>query len=177
MKSCIVIGILISSIMMFATSVNAQAIISTSAGVNIVDNGLSISQNRPIGFDELPVPSTPVEIIINNNIENALPDGDNAGNGKEISMGNSACFTVKGKPGAVYAISIPSDITITHSNGLDQIAVAAFSASSSSQGNGHEGKVNADGIDQFSVGATLKLGSGQRSGYYSGIFGISVNYN
>lgn len=177
MKPGIVLATILQVLMSVTTIVNGQSIIATSAGANIVDNGLSISQNRSMGISDIQVPSSPAEVMINASAETSLPVGNIGGDGKEIAVGNSACFTVKGKPGAVYTISIPTDITITHSNGLDQIAVAAFTASSSSSESSQRGIVNADGIDQFSVGATLKVETGQRSGYYSGTFGISVNYN
>lgn len=71
---------------------------------------------------------------------------------------------------ATVTITLPSDGTVSLSNGTNQMAVNSFTSNPSGTG------VMSGGSLTFLVGATLTVGANQPSGNYSGSFSVTVNY-
>lgn len=77
-------------------------------------------------------------------------------------------FTVTGEKNASYAITLPStDVILT--SGVNTMKVNVFNENAS--------KTLTTGTETFKVGARLNLTSGQPSGTYTGVFGVTVAYN
>ena len=84
----------------------------------------------------------------------------------------AAKFTVTGLADATYAITLPSSIDITHTNGVTTMTVDEFTSNPD-----EAGKLAADGKQTLLVGATLNVGAGQVAGDYTGEFSVTVAYN
>lgn len=104
------------------------------------------------------------------------PDGSRGQTGGVLVLNQAtapmaAQFSIKGKRNSVYAITLPLDGTVALSNGAGQtMSLGGFVASPST------GILSSNGSGQFSVGATLSMGTSQAKGRYSGTFNVTVNY-
>lgn len=85
--------------------------------------------------------------------------------------GGPAVFDVRGKPNAVYAITLPAAVTMTAASG-NTLVVDRFT--SLPAGNG---LTDSGGQQTLFVGATLNVGSNQGIGSYNGIMSVTVDYN
>lgn len=89
------------------------------------------------------------------------------------NAGAAAQFSVAGDPNFTYAITLPSNGTVTLSDGAgNSMNVSNFTSSPSLTG-----QLSGAGSQQLSVGATLNVGNNQPTGAYSGSFIVTVNYN
>jgi len=91
-----------------------------------------------------------------------------------------ATYKVSGEPMYTYSITLPSEITIRHSDNLSSMYIDNLLAKSFSGTESHRatGTLNSEtGTESFSVGGTLHIVSGQIPGQYSGDFDITVVYN
>lgn len=85
---------------------------------------------------------------------------------------NAASFNVAGTADATYAITLPSNGTVTLSDGgANTMAVNDFTSNPSGTG------TLTGGAETLYVGATLTVGSGQAAGSYSTTFDVTVDYN
>ncbi|MCK2149277.1 DUF4402 domain-containing protein [Marinobacter alexandrii] len=89
------------------------------------------------------------------------------------ASGHSAEFTISGNPDATYFIDLPSDSSVILTGPGSDMPLTSFTSEPSGAG----GQLGAGGTQVLSVGVTLKVGSGQASGDYSGSFSVVVNYN
>ena len=83
---------------------------------------------------------------------------------------SAAKFNVTGENHATYAVTLPSDETITIRNGDKYMKINKFTASALT------GDLE-DGKDTFTVGGTLEVGANQTSGNYTGTFNVLAAYN
>jgi hypothetical protein len=96
--------------------------------------------------------------------------------GADIAIAQStvpaaASFTVTGNPGAIFAASGVSQVTI--SNGSAKMTLNQFTINGSFSG----GQIAANGTATFYIGGTLTVTAGQAPGTYTGTFPITVTYN
>jgi hypothetical protein len=88
------------------------------------------------------------------------------------TAGNAAAFSVTGDASATYSITLPSDNTITVSDGATHtMAVDSFVSDPDAAG------TLTGGTQSIAVGATLTVDSGQTAGGYTGTFDVGVEYN
>jgi|WetSurMetagenome_2_1015567.scaffolds.fasta_scaffold855647_1 hypothetical protein len=85
---------------------------------------------------------------------------------------SAASFTVTGEPLLTYAITLPTDGTVTITGPGPAMAINGFSSSPATTG-----ALSAGGTETLTVGGTLSVAAGQTSGTYTGTFSVSVNYN
>lgn len=87
-----------------------------------------------------------------------------------------ATYVASGEPDDNYVISLPTaDVTITNTSlgaGTKTMIVNAFVSSKAS----NMGTFDAQGMDNFIVGATLHVGTNQALGVYVGQFNVSIDY-
>lgn len=82
----------------------------------------------------------------------------------------ASSWVVTGIPGAPYAVTLPTSVTIN--NGTENMTINNFARSGSSQL-----ALDAGGNGNFTVGARLNVGANQPAGIYTGTFNVTVNYN
>jgi len=172
--------ILFSAIVLLTTFSNAclsQHAMTTYASVTIL-NGIAISETAPLNFGTMSIPNAEENVILTTaNVRTASSPG-NIELMAQSPVSQNAAYTVTGSGDASYVIILPSNGTDTISNGLRHMDIVDFVSHPASAGvNGLVGHLNDSGIDNFTVGATLKLETEQASGTYTGSFNISVNYN
>jgi len=91
-----------------------------------------------------------------------------------------ATYTVTGEPLFTYAITLPADITVTHTNNTNTMSIDALLAKSTSGTESHTATgtlVTGTGTESFTVGGTLNVTAAQLAGIYSGTFNVIVAYN
>jgi len=91
-----------------------------------------------------------------------------------------ATYTVTGEPLFTYAITLPSSITVTHTNTSNSMTINSLLAKSTSGSESHSATgtlLVGTGTESFTVGGTLNVDAGQLSGTYSGTFDTTVAYN
>jgi len=83
---------------------------------------------------------------------------------------SAASFAVTGEPNTSYSITLPSSCTL--SGGGGSLTVDGFTSSPNGTG-----MLGPGGTQSVTLGATLHVGSGQRSAAYSGTYAITLAYN
>ena len=87
--------------------------------------------------------------------------------------GTAAQFTVSGTAAATYAITLPSNDTVSLSDGNSHsMAINWFVSYPSATG-----ILSGGGTQMLRVGATLTVDNAQAPGSYAGSFSVIVNYN
>ena len=105
------------------------------------------------------------------------PSGSRSKSGGVLLIGQgagaaAAQFIVTGTPNASYAITLPSDNTVTLADeNSHTLALNGFVSSP-----GGSGLLSAGGSQLLRVGATLSVGNGQAVGSYAGSFSVTVNF-
>lgn len=104
------------------------------------------------------------------------PSGARSTTGGVLALGSdpgqAAQFLITGDPNATVSIGLPSNGTVSLSNGSQSMPVNNFTSSPASTA------VLAGGGSQvLNVGATLQVSAGQGAGAYSGSFSITIDYN
>jgi hypothetical protein len=163
-------------IISITTTVSAQntAKATTNAGATIV-SAISITSDIPLNFGVLSVPTADVNVIL------STANARIADKPSNISLlpgtTTNAHYNINGAVGCAYTITLPATNAVSISNGSNSMKVENFLALTKSTSNGTGGTLTSTGIDDFVVGATLQVKSGQPTGTYSGTFDVLVAYN
>jgi len=162
------LGILFATGSMVALlGANTYAASDTGTATATVMTPISISADTALDFGAF-APSTGGTVTI-------ATDGARSSSGvvpSSTDTGNNGVFTVTGQASATYAITLPSDGTVTITSGANSMDVDTFTSNPSGTGT-----LSGGGSQTLNVGATLTVGSGQAAGSYSGTFDVSVEYN
>jgi hypothetical protein len=154
-----------------------QNSITNYASVTIV-KGITISETSSLNFGTMTIPTAAENLILTTANVRIVSSPSNIELLAQAPVSQNATYTVTGSGGATYIIALPSNGTVTISNGAEHMDIVDFVSYPASAGkNGNVGHLSDSGIDSFTVGATLKLEISQVSGTYTGTFNISVNYN
>jgi hypothetical protein len=99
-----------------------------------------------------------------------------------VPIATNAAYTVTGKIGATYAVTLPSSPVIlkmgNSSATTDNVSVTAFTSRFlGATSDALTSKLSITGTDSFVVGATLTTMASQNAGVYAGTFNISIDYN
>lgn len=91
---------------------------------------------------------------------------------------NRANFIIYGGPNQIVEVSIPGTMTVTHTNGsdnmnIDQMAIGNGNRNFSTFVRGFLGTL---GIYELTVGGRLNVGADQEVGTYNGTFTMTVDY-
>lgn len=153
------------------TTTNAQSTASAIATANVV-TPISIAKNTDMAFGNLAVQAATGGTVV---LAPAGSRSRTSGVTLPATTGtvSAASFTVTGNGSYTYAITLPtSDVTLTHSGGIEVMQANAFTSNPSGTGTLSAGTQN------IAVGATLNVSAGQLAGVYtSGNFNVTVNYN
>ena len=113
----------------------------------IIDNPITISKNVDMNFDSIQINS----------------------NKSAIKNTNNAKFTITGKPGYIYSVTLPTSISVKSTS--SSMIVDSFSNSSSNT-------IDDKGNSTLNVGATLNVNSNQAiEKYNSNELIVMINYN
>ncbi len=161
----------------FAAAVLAPAAASAAtAGAFIsvtVPQTLSVGMTSGMNFGAVVPNGGPGEVELS-------PTGELRGTNVDLiggGAGTPASFALSGGPDQAYAISLPDDATIA--NGATSIRITAFTHNA-----GAAPRLNGDGSQLFSVGATLRIdqggnadASGGDSGASNANIDVVISYN
>lgn len=149
------------------SSSNALAASASANATATVMQSIAITKNADLAFGAFS-PSTGGTVVMGTN-------NSRSGTGAVVlsssDAGNRAQFTVTGTSGATYAITLPSNGTVTIASGGNTMAVNSFTSNPSGTG------TLTGGTEVVYVGGTLTVGNAQASGSYTGTFNVSVEYN
>ncbi|MCP4433282.1 MAG: DUF4402 domain-containing protein [Gammaproteobacteria bacterium] len=103
------------------------------------------------------------------------PNGSRVATGgadiKSAESGGPATFKVQGEPNAVYTIKLPESAVLSNPSGGTMVINKFTSLPATA------GKIDANGEQILSVGATLNVGSNQNYGSYAGTMVVTIQYN
>ena len=170
--------VMILAIIMFAnpTTIKAQTAKKTvTATANIVA-AISLESDRGLNFGTMSAPTTDVDVTL------STAQIVTASDATKISLfpssATTARYNVTGTKDYAYTITLPTDNSVSISNGTSSIKLTDFQALTLSSGsNGTGGTLNSSGQDSFVVGATLKVLTALPTGAYSGSYDVLVTYN
>lgn len=151
-----------------ALSSSSALAVSTSANATAtVMQSIAITKNADLAFGAFS-PSTGGTVVMSTG---SARSATGAVVLSSSATGNRAQFTVTGTSGATYAITLPSNGTVTIASGANTMAVNNFTSNPSGTG------TLTGGTEVVYVGGTLTVGNAQASGSYTGTFNVAVEYN
>jgi hypothetical protein len=160
--------------MMLMTKVTAQSTATASATATIVTPiGITKTAGVDMSFENIAVNSAAGTVNLSTAGVRTATGGVTLPNSSGVI--SAASFDVTGSAGYTYSISMPSTISLVHSNTTSSMSITAISNSV-----GSIGTLDAStGTQNIKVGATLNSGSNQLAGVYSNTADLSltVNYN
>ena len=182
MKKLIILSTAVLIIAGFSTKVMAQSNTSatenTSAGAQLIVP-MTISEDAPLHFGTIVLKtSAGGTVVLPSNSTTRLFTG-----GCEASAVNpqpsNAAYHVTGTMNETYALTLPTDITVTETiGGIAQMHITNWKARFLGAGSDAvTSTLASDGTDSFTVGATLNVAAGQIGGIYVGSFDVTVDYN
>ena len=154
----------------FAIDANAQSTATATATATVI-TPISISKNADMSFGNLAVQAGTGGTVV---LAPAGTRSSTSGVTLPSATGTvtAASFTVTGSGSSTYAITLPSSVTLTHTNGTNTMSAGTFTSNPSTPG------TLSSGTQDVAVGATLTVAAGQLAGVYtSGNFNVTVNYN
>jgi hypothetical protein len=162
----------------FTTTVMAQVTENTAAGAKIL-TALTITENIPMHFGTMGVLAGTAGtcVVTTGGLRSAT-------SGVTLSLlaplFSLATYTVTGEPLYTYAITIPDDITVTHTDLSTTMTIDNLLAKSTSGTESHTATgtlIAVAGTESFTIGGTLNVEAAQLAGVYSGTFNVTVAYN
>lgn len=173
--------ILIATIIMMAgvsLTVTAQVTENTAAGVKIL-TALSIVEDLPMHFGTMGVLAGTggTCVVTTAGVRSATAGVTLSALAPLFSL---ATYTVTGEPLYTYMITLPADITVTHTDLSTTMTIDNLLAKSTSGTESHTATgtlVAVAGTESFTVGGTLTVAAAQLAGVYTGTFNVTVAYN
>ena len=159
-------GFVLAAVVM-AMPVQAFAV-SAIATINVtVARFLSITNISSLEFGTISVSSTAGSVVVDVNGMRFTTGG--------VSINPSGSFTpasfvIEGKPDSSFSISLPQKVELRDGNG-NTIEVDNFEA------NNKTGNLDSNGALEVKVGGKINLDANQKSGDYSGIMIVELNYS
>jgi len=156
-------------------TVSAQSVTASANAGAIIVSAISITSDIPLNFGTLSIPTADVNVTL------STANARSSDKPTNISLlpctTTNAHYNINGAGGCTYTITLPATNTVTLSNGSNSMKVENFLALTKSTTSGTSGTLTSTGTDDFVVGATLQVKSGQPTGTYSGTFDVAVAYN
>jgi hypothetical protein len=154
----------------FTSVSNAQSTATATATATVI-TPIAISKNTDMNFGNVAVQAANAGTVV------LAPDGTRtrtAGVTLPAVAGTvtAATFTVTGSGTSTYSITLPTSVTLTHTNGVESMTATSFTSTPSGTG------ALVAGTQDIAVGATLNVTGGQLAGVYTSTnFDVTVNYN
>ena len=139
--------------------------VNYTSSCTVIDGAvISLSNTGPLEFGSIaPSQSAGTVTVTPVGVRRAVNVGLIAG-----STG-AAGFTITGKTGQTYAISLPSSTTLT--SGTNSLTLETFTEDRGTT------PTLVGGSDTFKVGGTLHVGANQAAGTYVGAISVTVHYD
>lgn len=156
-------------LMTFAINVNAQnsATDDATATARIITK-ITLEKDIDINFGTIAQTTTGGTVTLT-----AASDEASYSNTASViasSTESRAHFNVAGEANATYGITLPSNATLTRTDGSETMIVSNFVTGTLT------GNTLTDGEDDFYVGAKLTVEGNQVPGQYTGSFDVTVTY-
>ncbi|MEM9234621.1 MAG: DUF4402 domain-containing protein [Pseudomonadota bacterium] len=131
----------------------------------VIQNGLTVQKDADLNFANI-VPDTQTSGLVA-----IRPDGRRLCADALTCTGESspASFTVIGRQGAMYAVTVPGGADLT--SGADTMRIDRFMTDLDR----NSGWLT-DGTDTFNLGARIRVQPNQAPGTYTGTFPVAVEY-
>lgn len=164
---------------------NGQHPIKSSGTVSTrLISALSINADKAMSFGDLLVSSTEaatVKLRPTDSVREFSSQSVVSGINGSDNMSVAAVFSVQGEPNTNYRVSLPdSSIEIntltTGSNKTMTVTDFTLSFDNTNVASDLTQQLSSDGINKFTVGATLNIGDSQTMGDYVGSYSIAVDY-
>jgi hypothetical protein len=153
-----------------SATVNAQATASATATATIV-SPITITKVTDLNFGNIAVDAVGGGTLELTPGSTRIPSGGVTLPGTTGTV-SAASFTVTGTSGFTYSITLPADIMLTHSLGMDQMQANNIVSTPNGAG------TLVGGTDVINVGATLDVPPAATPGVYTNPgFDVTVNYN
>ncbi|MFT6842244.1 MAG: hypothetical protein ACJASR_001010 [Psychroserpens sp.] len=177
--------IIIALFIGFIMNTNGQHPIKSSGTVSTrLISALSINADKAMSFGDLLVSSTEaatVKLRPTDSVREFSSQSVVSGINGSDNMSVAAVFSVQGEPNTNYRVSLPdSSIEIntltTGSNKTMTVTDFTLSFDNTNVASDLTQQLSSDGINKFTVGATLNIGDSQTMGDYVGSYSIAVDY-
>ena len=179
MKKTLMIFAAIVMMVGFTTKSMAQQVIkNTTAGAKIL-TALSIAEDIPMHFGTMGVKAAVAGtcVVSTAGVRSATGGVNLSLMAPQFSL---ATYTMTGEPLYTYAITLPDDITVTHTDLSTIMTIDNLLAKSTSGTESHTATgtlLITAGTESFTVGGTLNVVAAQIAGVYAGTFDVTVAYN
>lgn len=145
----------------------SAATTTTTVEANIVSTINLVAQNG-IVFGDIAASSIPGTVSIDTDGSRTTTGGATVNTN---TSGTPAKYEVSGDPNAYFTITLPTSVVITSGAG-DNMTIVNFHSVPETNG-----QIDASGKQNLNIGATMKVGSFQPFGSYSGIMSTTIEYN
>jgi hypothetical protein len=180
-KTSLLLTILAMTGCISAISAQSSAMKVVSVSAKIIE-GIALTQTTSLSFGTSTKTTTEagtVTLASNSNTRNYT--GGLSSSGPTSQNATNATFKIKGASLATYAITLPAEITLTHTsidNGINTMVVNSIKARfNDAESDSVTSSINSEGTDSFALGATLNVQENQILGQYTGQYEVCVNYN
>lgn len=165
------LALAVTAIALLSNVVSAHAQKHASASANAeakIVSGISLAKTLDLKFGSIVRSAEGGTVTINPNggeiTYNGVTQGQNTSH-------QAAQFTATGEGGYLYRISLPNQVKLDHEGGKGvKMTVRQFTNTSTA------GRLDDNGSQTFSVGATLEVEPNQATGKYTGTFDVTVQY-
>lgn len=145
-----------------------QAATATATVDATIVSTITISTRNGLGFGDISSSASPGTVIM-------APNGARMATGgatiNTATAASAATFDLQGSTNASFAITLPSSVVLSDGSS-NSMTVDSFTSTPSTSG-----VLDGSGQQTLFVGATLKVGSNQPFGSYSGQMAVTVDYN
>ena len=147
----------------------AQAFaVSTIATINVtVARFLSIANVTSLDFGTISASSTAGSVVVDASGSRFTTGGVTINPSGSF---NPARFVIEGKPDANFSLKLPDSVELRDGNG-NTILVEKF------QIDNPEGNLDSSGSMEIKIGGKINLDANQKSGDYSGVMVVELNYS
>ncbi len=177
MKKISIIFTALVMMILFSSTILAQTFTVNTTAAGKIGKELALTETAALHFGTMTVPTGAVNVILSTTNVRTASVPANITLLAQAPVHQTAAYTVYGEKEKHYNIILPANNVVTITSGTNHMHVNDFLPNSNSQGQGSfGGKLDHNGEDTFTVGATLVLVSGQTYGVYTGIFNVTVAY-
>jgi hypothetical protein len=172
MKKITLLAIL--AIAAFSNNVNAQATATATATATIV-TPIAIAKTVDMSFGNIAVTGTGGTVVLSPDDTSTRTKTGGVTLPQSAGLVSAASFDVTGTAGYVYSITIPTSLTLTHTDNTTTMTVTVIENNI-----GEAGTLDATtGKQNILVGGTLNVLASQLAGIYSNTadLTVTVNYN
>ena len=155
-------------------SVASAADATATAGIEAtVVQPIAIAKNTDLNFGSFAADNDASGTVVVSTADGRTFTGGTSAVSSGAGTVSSASFSVTGEGTSTFSITLPTTVTLTHTNLTDTMSVGTFASNPSGTG------TLSAGAATVKVGATLSVAAGQAAGVYANASGlpVTVAYN